>query len=148
MDSSLNTSSTNQPGNADKTTSALPTIPEDSTSAVAQDSSLHRSSTDESGNAEKTASASPSVAEISHTAVALESTLHPSSIEEHSNAEKTSPALSEVAEVSNTAVVQEPVGEWKVGRQEALIMMALMIVSLTAALDATVLVPVLPVRKP
>lgn len=34
--------------------------------------------------------------------------------------------------------------EWKLGRQELLVMISLMLVSLIAALDATILVPVLP----
>ena len=62
--------------------------------------------------------------------------------------EKTALPSSDSAEIPSTPVVQEPVLEWKVGRQETLIMIALMVVSLTAALDATVLVPVLPVSKP
>ena len=63
------------------------------------------------------------------------------------NAEKTAPAVSTLADDTSTAAGQEQVLEWKFSRQGALIMMAIMIVSLTAALDATVLVPVLPVSK-
>lgn len=36
--------------------------------------------------------------------------------------------------------------EWKLGRKEKLVMIALVIVSFVAALDATILVPLLPVR--
>ena len=64
------------------------------------------------------------------------------------DAEKTALPSSDATERTSTPVVQEPVPEWKLRRQEILIMIALMIVSLTAALDATVLVPVLPVSKP
>ena len=70
------------------------------------------------------------------------------SVDHPSHAEKTPLPASDIAERPSTPVVQEPVPEWKLGRQEILIMMALMVVSLTAALDATVLVPVLPVSKP
>ena len=69
------------------------------------------------------------------------------SLHQSNHAEKTALPASDVAERPNSPVVQEPVPQWKLGRQETLIMMALMVVSLTAALDATVLVPVLPVSK-
>ena len=73
---------------------------------------------------------------------------NPSSPNEHNKTEKAAPAVFSVTEERNPGVSQEPVLEWDVGRKEALIMVALMIVSLTAALDTTVLVPVLPVSKP
>ena len=60
---------------------------------------------------------------------------------------KAAPAVFSRTEERSPAVSQEPVLEWDVGRKEALIMVALMIISLTAALDTTVLVPVLPVSK-
>ena len=66
----------------------------------------------------------------------------------HNKTEKAAPAVFSVTEEKTPGVSQEPVLEWDVGRKEALIMGALMIVSLTAALDTTVLVPVLPVSKP
>lgn len=52
-----------------------------------------------------------------------------------------------ITEDTSTAITEESVPEWKIGRQEALIMISLIVVSLIAALDATVLVPVLPVSK-
>ena len=67
---------------------------------------------------------------------------------EHSTTEKAAPAIFNVTEERTPGVSQVPVLEWDVGRKEALITVALMIVSLTAALDTTVLVPVLPVSKP
>lgn len=70
------------------------------------------------------------------------------SVDHPSHAEKTALPASDVAERPSTPVVQEPVPEWKLGRQETLIMVALMVVSLTAALDTTVLVPDLPVSNP
>ena len=65
-----------------------------------------------------------------------------------SNAKKAAPAVFSPPEERSPGVSQESVLEWDVGRKEALTMVALMIVSLTAALDTTVLVPVLPVSKP
>ena len=78
----------------------------------------------------------------------MDSSLPSPSLNECSHAEKKAPPSPDSAEKTSSPVIQEAVSEWKVGRQEALIMMALMVVSLTAALDATVLVPVLPVSKP
>ena len=73
---------------------------------------------------------------------------HHSSPNKRSNAKKAAPAVSSHTDERSPGVSQEPVLEWDVGRKEALIMVALMIVSLTAALDNTVLVPVLLVSKP
>ena len=42
--------------------------------------------------------------------------------------------------------VEKDLVEWKLGRREKLVLVALVIVSFVAALDATILVPVLPVR--
>ena len=69
------------------------------------------------------------------------------SLDQRIHAEKKTPPSSTLAENTSTAVTREPVLEWKLGRKEALIVLSLMIVSLVAALDATVLVPVLPVSK-
>ena len=80
--------------------------------------------------------------------VNTDSSLQSSSQDVFSNAEKTAPPVAVLEQRTHTPIAQEPVSEWKLGRQEALIMMALMMVSLTAALDATVLVPALPVSKP
>ena len=73
---------------------------------------------------------------------------NPPSPNEQCNTEKAAPAVFSVTEERTPGVSQEPVLKWDVGRKEALIMVVLMIVSLTAALDTTVLVPVLPVSKP
>ena len=73
---------------------------------------------------------------------------NPASPNEQCNTEKAAPAVFSVTEEGSPGASQEPVLEWDVGHKEALIMVALMTVSLTAVLDTTVLVPVLPVSKP
>ena len=42
---------------------------------------------------------------------------------------------------------EDPFEEWKAGRQEWLIIITLVLISLMASIDATILVPVLPVRN-
>lgn len=72
------------------------------------------------------------------------------SLHECSHAEQEEPpssGLAEKASIAVTEVTQEQAPEWKAGRQETLIMIALMAVSLIAALDTTVLITVLPVSK-
>ena len=44
-----------------------------------------------------------------------------------------------------TFLVENPPEEWKAGRQEWLIMITLVVISLMAAIDATILVTALPV---
>ena len=73
---------------------------------------------------------------------------NPASPNEQCNTEKAAPAVFSVTEERTPGVFLEPVLEWDLDHKEALIMVALMTVSLTAALDTTVLVPVLPVSKP
>ena len=64
----------------------------------------------------------------------MDLSLQPSSSDECGNAEKIAPTVSTLAEDTSIAVAQEPVLEWKVGQQEALIMMPLMILSLTVGI--------------
>lgn len=45
------------------------------------------------------------------------------------------------------AVKKQPRAEWKAGKQEWLVMVLLLVVSLLASIDATILVPVLPVSS-
>lgn len=46
-----------------------------------------------------------------------------------------------------TSSVENPAEEWKAGRQEWLIMITLVVISLMAAIDATILVTALPVSN-
>ena len=68
----------------------------------------------------------------------MDLSLQPSPSDECGNAERIAPTVSTLAEDTSTAIAQEPVLEWKVGQQEALIMMIL---------SLTVLVPVLLVSE-
>ena len=120
--------------------------------ADSTDPSVPRSSLEDCGHLEKAAGhSSASTARSSVPAVQEEEQGSSSSAAEEANTpiiqERKPEAICDVAERSETQIVQDQASEWKVGRQEALIMMALVIISLTAALDATVLVPVLPVSK-
>ena len=61
-----------------------------------------------------------------------------------STSPKTSPTSGHVKNVVDPPAPEEDELEWRLGRQELSVMISLMLVSLVAALDATVLVPVLP----
>ena len=80
----------------------------------------------------------------------MDSPPHPSSLDESGHAEKEAPPSPGLVEDASTVVIAVPseqLPEWKIGRQEVLIMIALMVVSLVAALDTTVLITALPVSK-
>ena len=50
----------------------------------------------------------------------------------------------------NSAILtsgEDPFEDWRAGKQEWLIIVTLVLISLLAAIDATILVPVLPVRN-
>ena len=55
------------------------------------------------------------------------------------------PPAESTSETSDQTLVGDQDLEWKAGRREWLVMITLMIVSLMTALDASILVPVLPV---
>lgn len=54
-------------------------------------------------------------------------------------------AKSPAVDVTQTASTTPPPAKWQAGRQEWLIVICLAIVSLMVALDATIVIPVLPV---
>lgn len=65
------------------------------------------------------------------------------------NGDTDEPGLSNINGSSQPNVeiaVEKGISEWKLGRKEKLVMIALVIVSFIAALDASILVPLLPVR--
>lgn len=48
---------------------------------------------------------------------------------------------------ASTEAIEPPTAEWRPRRQETLIMVTLSLISLMVALDASILVPALPVRS-